>query len=122
MERQHIFSERLGKNIFRVMIIAVVLFMVSVVIVLLFASNKNKNQKIAHLELNGEVEKVYQKDPHNVTWYVAVLKGSDKEIKLERTMINNIQPGDSLFKKAGEDFYQIKNQRSGLIIKYYVTQ
>lgn len=122
MERQYLLSERFVKIFYRILIGSIVLFMVSSIIFLLVQSRESKQHKIANLELHGEVEEVYQKDPHDVSWYVAVLKGSDKEINLERSMIHNINPGDSLFKKAGEDFYQIKKRRSGLIRKYYLTQ
>ena len=122
MERKYILTERATRIFFRILVGSVVTFMVAFLLFGIWFFFTQKANKITKLELQGEVEQVYQKDTHDPTWWVVILKGSDKEITLEKAMRHNIHPGDSLFKKGGEDFYLLNNNGTGIIKKYWITQ
>lgn len=122
MERKYILPERAARIFFRILVGSVVSFMVAFLLFGIWLFLTQKANRIAKLELQGEVEQIYQKDTHNPTWWVVILKGSDKEITLEKAMRHSIHRGDSLFKKPGEDFYILKNKSTGIMKKYWVTQ
>lgn len=121
MEPKYLLSERTVKLFFRILVGGVATFMVLFLVFGIWFFLHQKASKIADLEIKDEVKEVYQKDPHDLTWWVAVLKDG-RDITLEKAMIHNLQAGDSLFKKRGEAFYLVRKSKSGKTIKYWLTQ
>ncbi len=115
-------TERIVKIIFRILVGGIVTFMVGFVLFGIWLLKHQQADKTASLELRDEIAKVYQKDPHDITWWVAVLKDSGKDINLEKAMIHKVKAGDSIFKKKGDGFYFVKSGRSGRVTKYWLTQ
>ncbi len=68
--------------------------------------------KVANLELHAAVIEIVQPDHHDTKWYVARMSDG-KRIVLEDAMLGVLKAGDSLFKKAGEDYYIMKQQGNG---------
>ncbi len=115
-------TARIVKISFRIVLGSIVTFMVGFVIFGIWLLKHRQADKTARLELRDEIAEVYQKDPHDITWWVAVLKGSGRDINLEKAMIHKVKAGDSIFKKKGDSFYFVKSGCSGRVTRYWLTQ